>query len=54
VSYSSRRAGCSAAAAERKANTIVNAGRVIALFTYHFVIAMWRAKEAESGMDEPF
>jgi len=39
-----------AVALERKAiAAIVNDARVIAPCSYHFVIAVWRAKEAESG-----
>jgi hypothetical protein len=30
-------------------NSIVNAARVIATVSYHFVVAVWRAKAAESG-----
>ena len=34
---------------QRKATAIVNVVRVIAPSSYHFVIAVWRAKQAESG-----
>jgi hypothetical protein len=44
-----------AAALERKAiAAIVNVARVIADASYHFVVAGWRAKEAESGLAEVF
>jgi hypothetical protein len=33
---------------ERKATAIVNVARVIAIVQYHFVVAVWRAKKAES------
>jgi len=38
-----------AAAMQRKTIAIVNVARVIASCSYHFVIAVWRAKEAESA-----
>jgi hypothetical protein len=41
--------GVAAAALQRKATAIVNVVRVIAPSSYHFVIAVWKAKEAESG-----
>ena len=40
-----------AAVFQRKATAIVNAARVIATVQYHFVIAVWRAKEAYSKYD---
>jgi hypothetical protein len=37
-----------AAALQRKTIEIVNVARVIATVHYHFVVAEWRAKRAES------
>ena len=34
-------------------NRIVNGARVITTVHYDFVVAMWRAKGAESGMNKP-
>jgi hypothetical protein len=39
---------CAAVEAQRKATAIVSAVRIIATRSYHFVIAVWTAKEAES------
>jgi hypothetical protein len=42
-----------AAALERKTiAAIVNVARVIAPCSYHFVVAVWRAKETECGPRE--
>jgi hypothetical protein len=40
--------GAAAAEPQRKATAIVNDVRVIATVKYHFVIAVWRGKKAES------
>jgi hypothetical protein len=40
--------GVAAAVLQRKATAIVSVERLIAARSYHFVIAVWRAKEAES------
>jgi hypothetical protein len=46
--------GCSAAAVlQRSATAIANVARVIATVHYHFVIAVWRAKKAESTHMNP-
>lgn len=43
--------GCGAAALQRKATAIVNVARVIAGTSYHFLVAVLRAKEAYSKYD---
>jgi hypothetical protein len=40
--------GFAAPELQRKATAIVNALRFVADRSYHFVIAVWRAKDAES------
>jgi len=41
--------GVAAAVLQRKATAIVNVARVNAPALYHFVIAVWSAKDAESA-----
>jgi hypothetical protein len=41
--------GAAAAVPQRKATAIVNVARIICACSYHFVVAVWRAKEAQSA-----
>jgi hypothetical protein len=44
--------GSAAAVLQRKTTAIVNVARVIAPVQYHFVVAVWRAEQAESETSE--